>query len=246
MYLNGTLKKYGVTVLGTSVEAIMATEDRELFVTKLKEIQVKTPVSEAVESMDDAIKAANQIGFPIMVRSAYALGGLGSGITNTIEEFKTLCESSFAYSKQILVEESLKGWKEIEFEIIRDKNDHCFTVVPMENVDPLGVHTGESIVVAPICTLSKEQITLLEDVANAGGGYYVGANNASAGIETMFSKIEKLDKKASFVNVVDVFSAFVNWLEIQHGVPESGVTLDFIKKVNSLQNNYTLSLVPTA
>ncbi len=165
MYLNGTLKKYGVTVLGTSVEAIMATEDRELFVTKLKEIQVKTPVSEAVESMDDAIKAANQIGFPIMVRSAYALGGLGSGITNTIEEFKTLCESSFAYSKQILVEESLKGWKEIEFEIIRDKNDHCFTVVPMENVDPLGVHTGESIVVAPICTLSKEQITLLEDVA---------------------------------------------------------------------------------
>ncbi len=165
MYLNGTLKKYGVHVLGTSVEAIMATEDRELFVKKLDEIDVKTPVSQAVESMEDAITAANRIGFPIMVRSAYALGGLGSGITKNLEEFKVLCESSFAYSKQILVEESLKGWKEIEFEVIRDKNDHCFTVVPMENVDPLGVHTGESIVVAPICTLSKEQITLLEDIA---------------------------------------------------------------------------------
>ena len=165
LYLSGTLKKYNVKVLGTSVEAIMATEDRELFVKKLNEIDVKTPVSQAVETMEDAIAAASRIGFPIMVRSAYALGGLGSGITNNLEEFETLCESSFAYSKQILVEESLKGWKEIEFEVIRDKNDHCFTVVPMENVDPLGVHTGESIVVAPICTLSKNQIDLLEDVA---------------------------------------------------------------------------------
>ena len=165
MYLSGTLKKYGVEVLGTSVEAIMATEDRELFVRKLNEIDVKTPVSQAVETMEDAVEAAQRIGFPIMVRSAYALGGLGSGITKNLEEFKVLCESSFAYSKQILVEESLKGWKEIEFEVIRDKNDHCFAVVPMENVDPLGVHTGESIVVAPICTLSKDQITLLEDLA---------------------------------------------------------------------------------
>jgi len=165
MYLSGTLKKYGVEVLGTSVEAIMATEDRELFVKKLNEIEVKTPVSQAVETMEDAVAAANRIGFPIMVRSAYALGGMGSGITNNVEDFKVLCESSFTYSKQILVEESLKGWKEIEFEVIRDKNDHCFTVVPMENVDPLGVHTGESIVVAPICTLSKEQINLLEELA---------------------------------------------------------------------------------
>ncbi|MCL1943831.1 MAG: carbamoyl-phosphate synthase (glutamine-hydrolyzing) large subunit [Candidatus Azobacteroides sp.] len=165
MYLNGTLKKYGVEVLGTSVEAVMATEDRELFVKKLNEINVKTPVSQAVETMEDAVEAAKRIGFPIMVRSAYALGGLGSGITKNLDEFKTLCESSFAYSKQILVEESLKGWKEIEFEVIRDKNDHCFTVVPMENVDPLGVHTGESIVVAPICSLSKDQITILEDLA---------------------------------------------------------------------------------
>ena len=165
MYLSGTLKKYSVEVLGTSVEAIMATEDRELFVKKLNEIDVKTPVSQAVETMENAVAAATKIGFPIMVRSAYALGGQGSGITNNLKDFKELCESSFTYSKQILVEESLKGWKEIEFEVIRDKNDHCFTVVPMENVDPLGVHTGESIVVAPICSLSKEQIGLMEDLA---------------------------------------------------------------------------------
>ena len=165
MYLNGTLAKYGVEVLGTSVEAIMATEDRDLFVKKLNEIDAKSPISQAVESMEDAIAAAEKIGFPVMVRSAYALGGLGSGIVRNIEEFKAHCESAFAYSKQILVEESLKGWKEIEFEVIRDKNDHCFTVVPMENVDPLGIHTGESIVVAPIVTLRKEQIELLEEVA---------------------------------------------------------------------------------
>ncbi|MDR0230504.1 MAG: carbamoyl-phosphate synthase (glutamine-hydrolyzing) large subunit, partial [Dysgonamonadaceae bacterium] len=148
-----------------SVEAIMYTEDRDLFAKKLNEIDAKTPVSQAVENMEDAIVAAHKIGFPVMVRSAYALGGLGSGICKDLEEFKTLCESALAYSKQILVEESLKGWKEIEFEVIRDKNDHCFTVVPMENFDPLGIHTGESIVVAPICSLSKEQIALLEDVA---------------------------------------------------------------------------------
>jgi len=165
MYLKGTLEKYGVKVLGTSVEAIMATEDRDLFVKKLDEIDVKTPISQAVESMEDAIAAANRIGFPIMVRSAYALGGLGSGICVDLDEFKTLCESSFAYSRQILVEESLKGWKEIEFEVIRDKNNHCFTVASMENVDPLGIHTGESIVVAPTCSLDEYEITLLQDLS---------------------------------------------------------------------------------
>lgn len=165
LYLNGTLQKYGVQVLGTSVEAIMATEDRDLFVKKLDEVDIKTPVSEAVESMEAAIAAANRIGFPVMVRSAYALGGLGSGICSNLEEFKILCESSFAYSKQILVEESLKGWKEIEFEVIRDKNDHCFTVASMENFDPLGIHTGESIVVAPTCSLDDAELTLLKDVS---------------------------------------------------------------------------------
>lgn len=128
LYLNGTLKKYGVEVLGTSVEAIMYTEDRDLFVKKLDEIPMKTPKSHAVESMEEALKAAREIGYPVMVRSAYALGGLGSGICPDEEAFIKLAESSFAFSKQILVEESLKGWKEIEFEVIRDANDHCFTV----------------------------------------------------------------------------------------------------------------------
>ena len=149
LYTSGVLAKYGVRVLGTSVEAIMYTEDRDLFVKKLDEIDMKTPVSQAVESMEDAIAAAERIGFPVMVRSAYALGGLGSGICQDKEEFLKLAESSFAFSKQILVEESLKGWKEIEFEVIRDANDHCFTVASMENFDPLGIHTEESIVVAP-------------------------------------------------------------------------------------------------
>ena len=165
LYTSGTLEKYGVKVLGTSVEAIMITEDRDLFVKKLDEIQAKTPVSQAVETMEDALAAARKIGFPVMVRSAYALGGLGSGICKDEKEFVELCDSALAHSKQILVEESLKGWKEIEFEVIRDKNDHCFTVVPMENFDPLGIHTGESIVVAPIITLSQEQISMLQDIA---------------------------------------------------------------------------------
>ena len=165
LYNDGTLAKYGVKVLGTSVEAIMYTEDRDLFVKKLSEIDIKTPVSQAVETMDDAIAAANRIGYPIMIRSAYALGGMGSGICQNETELRTLAESAFAYSPQILVEESLKGWKEIEFEVIRDKNDHCFTVVSMENVDPLGVHTGESIVVAPTCSLTEQELELLQELS---------------------------------------------------------------------------------
>ena len=165
LYLNGILDKYGVKVLGTSVEAIMYTEDRDLFVKKLDEIPMKTPVSQAVESMEDALKAAHEIGFPVMVRSAYALGGLGSGICRDEATFKELAESAFTFSNQILVEESLKGWKEIEFEVIRDANDHCFTVASMENFDPLGIHTGESIVVAPTCSLSEEQLKFMQEIS---------------------------------------------------------------------------------
>ena len=164
LYQNGTLKEYGVEVLGTSVEAIMNTEDRDLFVKKLDEIELKTPVSHAVENMDDALKAARSIGFPIMIRSAYALGGLGSGICPDEKAFTELAESAFTFAPQILVEESLKGWKEIEFECIRDANDHCFTVASMENFDPLGIHTGESIVVAPTCSLTDEQVKMLQEI----------------------------------------------------------------------------------
>ncbi|MBQ4029971.1 MAG: carbamoyl-phosphate synthase large subunit, partial [Prevotella sp.] len=165
LYQNGTLKEYGVEVLGTSVEAIMNTEDRDLFVRKLDEIELKTPVSHAVENMDDALKAAREIGFPIMIRSAYALGGLGSGICPDEKKFIELAESAFTFAPQILVEESLKGWKEIEFEVIRDANDRCFTVASMENFDPLGIHTGESIVVAPTCSLTDEQVKMLQELS---------------------------------------------------------------------------------
>ena len=164
LYQNGTLKEYGVEVLGTSVEAIMNTEDRDLFVKKLAEVNLKVPVSHAVENMDDALQAARSIGFPIMIRSAYALGGLGSGICPDESSFIQLAESAFTFAPQILVEESLKGWKEIEFECIRDANDRCFTVASMENFDPLGIHTGESIVVAPTCSLTEEQVKMLQDI----------------------------------------------------------------------------------
>ena len=165
LFQKGILKEYGVRVLGTSVEAIMDTEDRDLFVKKLNEAELKSPVSHAVESMDEALKAAREIGFPIMIRSAYALGGLGSGICKDEKAFVELAESAFTFAPQILVEESLKGWKEIEFEVIRDANDHCFTVASMENFDPLGIHTGESIVVAPTCSLTKEQVEFLQGIS---------------------------------------------------------------------------------
>lgn len=165
LYQNGTLKKYGVKVLGTSVEAIMDTEDRDLFVKKLTEVDLKVPQSHAVENMEDAQKAARSLGYPVMIRSAYALGGLGSGICPDEETFNRIAESAFTFAPQILVEESLKGWKEIEFEVIRDANDHCFTVASMENFDPLGIHTGESIVVAPTCSLTQEQVTMLQEIS---------------------------------------------------------------------------------
>lgn len=165
LYQTGVLKEYGVKVLGTSVEAIMYTEDRDLFVKKLNEIELKTPISQAVENMSDALTAARRIGYPVMIRSAYALGGLGSGICPNEEKFIELAESAFTFSPQILVEESLKGWKEIEFEVIRDANDHCFTVASMENFDPLGIHTGESIVVAPTCSLTQDQVVMLQELS---------------------------------------------------------------------------------
>ena len=165
LYLNGTLKEYGVEVLGTSVEAIMNTEDRDLFVKELAKVNLKVPVSQACETLDDAIATARRIGYPIMIRSAYALGGLGSGVCPDEQTFREIAESAFTFAPQVLVEESLKGWKEIEFEVIRDANDRCFTVASMENFDPLGIHTGESIVVAPTCSLSDEQVKYLQDIA---------------------------------------------------------------------------------
>ena len=165
LFLNGTLKEYGVEVLGTSVEAIMNAEDRDLFVKKLNEIDLKVPVSQACENLDDAIAAARKIGYPVMIRSAYALGGLGSGVCKDEQSFREIAESAFTFAPQVLVEESLKGWKEIEFEVIRDANDHCFTVASMENFDPLGIHTGESIVVAPTCSLTDAQVKMLQEIA---------------------------------------------------------------------------------
>ncbi|MDO4194995.1 MAG: carbamoyl-phosphate synthase (glutamine-hydrolyzing) large subunit [Prevotellaceae bacterium] len=164
LYQKGILKEYGVQVLGTSVEAIMNTEDRDLFVKELNKVDLKVPVSQACESMEEAVEAARRIGYPIMIRSAYALGGLGSGVCPDEKTFVEIAESAFTFAPQVLVEESLKGWKEIEFECIRDANDHCFTVASMENFDPLGIHTGESIVVAPTCSLTDEQVKMLQEI----------------------------------------------------------------------------------
>ncbi|KAF3824180.1 hypothetical protein GH733_008465 [Mirounga leonina] len=161
LFKRGVLKEYGVKVLGTSVESIMATEDRQLFSDKLNEINEKIAPSFAVESVEDALKAADTIGYPVMIRSAYALGGLGSGICPTKEILLDLSTKAFAMTNQILVERSVTGWKEIEYEVVRDADDNCVTVCNMENVDAMGVHTGDSVVVAPAQTLSNEEFQML-------------------------------------------------------------------------------------
>lgn len=165
LYREGILEKYDVRVLGTPVQAIIDTEDRELFVKKLDEIDVKTIKSVAVESLEDALKAANDLGYPVILRAAYALGGLGSGFCNNDAELTALAEKSFSYSPQVLVEKSLKGWKEIEYEVVRDAYDNCITVCNMENFDPLGIHTGESIVVSPSQTLTNSEFHMLRELA---------------------------------------------------------------------------------
>lgn len=165
LYRNGILEKYNLKVLGTPVQAIMDTEDRELFVNKLDEIDVKTIKSHAVENLKDALEAADQLGYPVIIRAAYALGGLGSGFCNNPDELTKLAEKAFTFSPQVLVEKSLKGWKEIEYEVVRDKFDNCITVCNMENFDPLGIHTGESIVVAPSQTLTNKEYHLLREIA---------------------------------------------------------------------------------
>lgn len=165
LYRNGILDKYGVKVLGTPVDTIIATEDRELFVDKLNEISVKTISSRAVESIEAAASAAEALGYPVIIRAAYALGGLGSGFCDNREELVKLCEKAFSFSPQVLVEKSLKGWKEIEYEVVRDRYDNCITVCNMENFDPLGIHTGESIVVAPSQTLSNDDYHMLRELS---------------------------------------------------------------------------------
>ena len=165
LYQGGVLEKYNVKVLGTPVQAIMDTEDRELFVHKLDEIGVKTIKSEAVENAEDARRAAAALGYPVIVRAAYALGGLGSGFCDNEEELNTLVEKAFSFSPQVLVEKSLKGWKEVEYEVVRDRFDNCITVCNMENFDPLGIHTGESIVIAPSQTLSNTDYHKLRELA---------------------------------------------------------------------------------
>ena len=165
LFQNKVLEKYNVKVLGTPVEAIMNTEDRELFIQQLDEIDVKTIKSEAVDNIDDAIRAAREVGYPVIVRAAYALGGLGSGFCDNEEELTSLVEKALSFSPQVLVEKSLKGWKEIEYEVVRDRYDNCITVCNMENFDPLGIHTGESIVVAPSQTLNNADYHKLRALA---------------------------------------------------------------------------------
>lgn len=165
LYREGILEKYNVKVLGTPVQAIIDTEDRELFVEKLNQIDVKTIKSEAVENVVDARRAARELGYPVIVRAAYALGGLGSGFCDNEEELDVLVEKAFAFSPQVLVEKSLRGWKEVEYEVVRDRFDNCITVCNMENFDPLGIHTGESIVIAPSQTLTNKEYHKLRELA---------------------------------------------------------------------------------
>jgi len=165
LFRQGVFEKYKVKVLGTPVEAIINTEDRELFVRKLKEIDVKTPRSIAVQGIEEAVDAAIRLGFPVIIRAAFTLGGQGSGFATNIEELRNLASRAFSYTNQILVEESLKGWKEVEYEVVRDKYDNCITVCNMENFDPLGIHTGESIVVAPSQTLTNSEYHKLRELS---------------------------------------------------------------------------------
>ena len=165
LFKSGTLQKHNIKILGTPITAIIDTEDREKFAQRLSEINVKTPHSLAVTNVEEAVKAANKLGYPVIVRSAYALGGLGSGFCSDEKEIRALTEKSFAYSSQVLVEESLKGWKEVEYEVVRDSYDNCITVCNMENFDPLGIHTGESIVVAPSQTLTNREYHLLRELS---------------------------------------------------------------------------------
>ena len=165
LYRSGVLEKYNLQVLGTPVQAIMDTEDRELFVKKLDEIDVKTIKSEAVETLEDARRAAKTLGYPVIIRAAYALGGLGSGFCDNEAELDKLAEKAFSFSPQVLVEKSLKGWKEVEYEVVRDRFDNCITVCNMENFDPLGIHTGESIVIAPSQTLTNSEYHKLRELA---------------------------------------------------------------------------------
>ena len=165
LFRAGILEKHNIRVLGTPVQAIMDTEDRDLFIKKLDEIDVKTIQSFAVTNMDDAVKAANELGYPVIIRAAYTLGGQGSGFCNNDAELLKMSEKSFSYAPQILVEKSLKGWKEVEYEVVRDCYDNCITVCNMENLDPLGIHTGESIVVAPSQTLTNSEYHSLRQLA---------------------------------------------------------------------------------
>lgn len=165
LYQRGVLEKYGVKVLGTPVSVIMDTEDRELFVNRLDEININTIRSYPAVNMAEAQKAADDLGYPLIIRAAYSLGGLGSDFVDNDEELRTVCEKCFSFAPQVLVEKSYKGWKEIEYEVVRDGDDQCLTVCNMENFDPLGIHTGESIVVAPAQTLSDEENTYLSDLA---------------------------------------------------------------------------------
>ena len=165
LYKEGVFEKYGTRVLGTPVQAIMDTEDRELFVKKLDEIDVKTIKSEACENIEQARRAAKDLGYPVIIRAAYALGGLGSGFCDNEEELNVLAEKAFSFSPQVLVEKSLKGWKEVEYEVVRDRFDNCITVCNMENFDPLGIHTGESIVIAPSQTLTNSEYHKLRELA---------------------------------------------------------------------------------